>query len=197
MSKKNTSFNKQPFWFRTLNSIWRSTYAIGTKIGIEKDDLIRAARKKTGLNDLGADFNEEPLEKLLYSINEEANLHAAGRFITRERFVNLLTIRLRAEYYFKKYPEILDQELYPAWIIIGIMMEQIATTVAGDDPLTVPRNMQARVTAKASPPGMCPTSILANFTIRLANPPRFMRLAAKMKKGIAIKVKLSMPENIR
>ena len=120
MSKKTTYFKKQPFWFRTLNSIWRSTYAIGTKIGIEKDDLIRAAREKTGLNDLGADFNDEPLERLLNSINEEADLHPVGRFISRERFVNLLTIRLRAEYYFKKYPEILDQPLYPAWIIVGL-----------------------------------------------------------------------------
>ena len=120
MDRKSTTFRKQPLWFRTLNSVWKNSYAFGTKIRIEKDDLIRAARKKTGLNDLGADFNEEPLEKLLYAINEEADLHAAGRFITRERFVNLLTIRLRAEYYFKKYPEILDQELYPAWIIIGL-----------------------------------------------------------------------------
>ena len=120
MSKKTTYFKKQPFWFRTLNSIWRSSYVLGTKIRIEKDDLIRAAREKTGLNDLGADFNDEPLERLLNSINEEADLHPVGRFISRERFVNLLTIRLRAEYYFKKYPEILDQPLYPAWIIVGL-----------------------------------------------------------------------------
>ena len=113
-------FRKQPFWFRALNSAWRSTHPFGTKIKIDKDDLIKRARKLTGLNDLGTDFNVEPLDRLLWSVNKEANLHPAGRYITRERFVNLLTIRLRAEYYFKKYPEILDQELYPAWIIIGL-----------------------------------------------------------------------------
>ena len=113
-------FRKAPLWFRMLNSAWKSTYPAGTRIRIDKDDLIRRARKLTGLQDLGTDFNEEPMERLLLSVNQEAFLHPAGRFITRERFVNLLTIRLRAEHYFKKYPEILEQPLYPAWIILGL-----------------------------------------------------------------------------
>ena len=74
----------------------------------------------TGLHDLGKDFQDEPLERLLRSVNEEACLHPAGRFITKQRFVSLLNIRLRAEYFFSRYPEILGQELYSAWIIIGL-----------------------------------------------------------------------------
>ena len=74
----------------------------------------------TGLHDLGKDFHDEPLERLLRSVNEEAHLHPAGRFITKQRFVSLLNIRLRAEYFFNRYPGILEQELYPAWIIIGL-----------------------------------------------------------------------------
>jgi hypothetical protein len=103
-----------------LNSSWKTSYFLGTKIKLRKDDLIKAARKVTGLNDLGKDFSDEPLEKLLQSVNEEAALHPVGRFITRQRFVSLLSIRLRAEYFFRKYPEILEQPLYPAWIIVGL-----------------------------------------------------------------------------
>jgi hypothetical protein len=103
-----------------VNRCWNGTYFLGTKVSLDKDELIRAARKITGLTDLGGDFNVEPLEKLLMAANEEASLHPAGRFITRERFVSLLSIRLRAEHYFKKYPQILEQELYPAWIIVGL-----------------------------------------------------------------------------
>jgi len=114
------NIRQSPFWFRTLNKCWEASYAVGTKVTIDKDDLIRRARKITGLEDFGIDFNEEPLEKLLHSVHEEAELHPAGRFITRERLVNLLAIRLRAEYFFKKYPGILDQDLYPAWIIVGL-----------------------------------------------------------------------------
>jgi hypothetical protein len=93
---------------------------MGTEIRLDKDDLIRLARKRTGLQLLGPGFDDEPLVRLLDSINTEAGLHPAGRFITRERLVGLLSIRLRAEYFFSRHPEILGQELYPAWIIVGI-----------------------------------------------------------------------------
>jgi len=114
------NFRKMPLWFRILNSSWKTSYFLGTEIKLSKDDLIKVARKVTGLNDLGKDFSDEPLEKLLQSVNEEAALHPVGRFITRQRFVSLLSIRLRAEYFFRKYPEILEQPLYPAWIIVGL-----------------------------------------------------------------------------
>jgi len=114
------NFEKQPSWFAVLNNSWKATYFLGTKIKLDKDDLIRSARRVTGLHDLGKDFSDEPLEKLLRSVNEEADLHPAGRFITRRRFISLLSIRLRAEYFFQRYPAILEQPLYPAWIIIGL-----------------------------------------------------------------------------
>jgi hypothetical protein len=113
-------FEKRPLWFSMLNGSWRATYFLGTKIKLDKDELIKAARKMTGLTDLGKDFSDEPLVKLLRSVNEEADLHPVGRFITHQRFISLLSIRLRAEYFFRRYPEILDQPLYPAWIIVGL-----------------------------------------------------------------------------
>jgi hypothetical protein len=114
------NFRRSPFWFRSLNQCWKATWFLGSKIRLDKDDIIRRARKVTGLQDPGLDFYDEPLERLLRAANEEADLHPVGRFITRERLVNLLCIRLRANHYFKKHPQILDQELYPAWIIVGL-----------------------------------------------------------------------------
>jgi len=110
----------QPIWFRAINRIWRSTHFLGTKIRLVKDDLIRRARKNTGLQDFGPEFWDEPLDRMLASINEEANLSPVGRFISRERLVNLLSIRLRTSEYFRRFPGILEQELYPAWIIVGL-----------------------------------------------------------------------------
>ncbi len=114
------NFDRRPLFFRMLNAGWKGTYFLGTKVKLEKDDLIRTARQRTGLTDFGKEFREEPLERLLRSVNEEAGLHPVGRFITRERFISLLNIRLRAEYLFKNHPEILEQDIYPAWIIIGL-----------------------------------------------------------------------------
>jgi len=117
---KSADFNRQPVWFKAINSVWQQTYPVGTKIKLDKDRLIKASRKNTGLYDLGKNFWDEPLEKLLYSVNNEAQLHPVGRFITLKRLENLLSVRLRAEHHFKKYPEILEQPLYPAMVIIGL-----------------------------------------------------------------------------
>ncbi|MDD5508360.1 MAG: sulfotransferase [Bacteroidales bacterium] len=109
-----------PHWFRLLNRCWKATYPAGTKVRLDKDDLIRSARRVTGLQDLGRDFWDEPLDRLLHSLNHEAALHPVGRFIWRQRLINLLSTRLRAEYWFRKHPGILEEPLYPVWMIIGL-----------------------------------------------------------------------------
>ena len=122
MSKiiRSSDFNKQPAWFKGLNLFWRWSYPLGTRVRLDKDDLIRAAKKSTGLDDLGKDFYDEPLDRLLWSVNHEARLHPVGTFITRQRLINLIGVRLRAEMWFKKYPEILAQPVYPVWVIAGL-----------------------------------------------------------------------------
>ena len=117
---KSSHYGHKPWWFKALNTAWKASYPLGTRSGLEKDSLIKAARKATGLHDFGKDFWEEPLDRLLYSVKEEARLHPIGYFISRQRMVNLLAARLRAEEHFRRHPEILEQELYPAWVILGL-----------------------------------------------------------------------------
>jgi hypothetical protein len=117
---KSADYDRRPGWFKLLNKMWYATYPLGTKIKLDKDDLIKAARKTTGYHDLGRDFWDEPFDRLLYSLNEEAALHPVGRFISRQRMINLLAIRLRAEHWFKKNPGILEQQLYPVLMIVGL-----------------------------------------------------------------------------
>lgn len=113
-------FKKKPLWFNLINKTWSGTYILGTKIKLEKDHLIKTARRKTGLQFFGNDFWEDPLDRLLYSVNEEAQLSPVGRFITKQRLVNMLEIRLRAENDFRRRPEILEQEIYPVQLICGL-----------------------------------------------------------------------------
>ncbi len=113
-------FDRQPLWFTGINKIWRSSYLLGTRTSLDKDSLIRAARRSTGLKDFGSHFWEEPLDRMLDSIEGEARLHPIGRFITRQRIIQLLSVRLRAEDWFRKHPEILEQPLYPVMVIIGL-----------------------------------------------------------------------------
>ena len=113
-------YNDRPYWFRGLNRLWKGTYALGTRSTIDRDSLLKASKKITGLNDFGKDFWVEPLDRLIQSIKEEAQLHPIGYFITRQRLINLLNLRLRAEWWFKRHPEILEQPLYPVWMIMGL-----------------------------------------------------------------------------
>jgi hypothetical protein len=117
---KSSHYGHKPWWFKALNKAWAATYPLGTRPGLTKDGLIRAARKATGLHDLGRDFWDEPLDRLLFSIHHEADLHPIGAFISRQRMVNLLCVRLRAEELFKRHPEILDQPMLPTWVILGL-----------------------------------------------------------------------------
>ncbi len=117
---KSADFNRSPYWFRILNRCWKAAYPLGAEIKLEKDDLIRTARRTTGLHDLGKDFWDEPLDRLIHALNTEAALHPAGRFISRQRLINLLATRLRAEYWFRRHPGILEEPLYPVWMIIGL-----------------------------------------------------------------------------
>ena len=114
------NYNRTPYWFNALNSVWQNSYGLGTKVMLDKDKLISSARSACGLTDFGADFWDEPLDRLLHSVNNEADLHPVGRYITKKRLENLLAVRLRAEHYFKKYPEILDQPLYPVTVVLGL-----------------------------------------------------------------------------
>ena len=93
---KANHYNQQPHWFNAINNVWRASYPLGTKSNLDKDSLIKAARKATGLHDLGNLFWDEPLERMLTSINEEAQLHPIGQFITRQRLINLLVGKIKS-----------------------------------------------------------------------------------------------------
>jgi len=117
---KAEAYNRRPGWVRALNGGWRRLYPLGARVRLDRDRLIWEARRRTGLTELGGDFWEEPLDRLLSAIDAEADLHPLGRFITRERLVNLLCVRLRAEAAFRRHPEILEQALYPTLLIAGL-----------------------------------------------------------------------------
>ena len=61
----------------------------------------------------------------------------------------------------------------------------MATTVAGDEPDSAAKSMQAKTPEIARPPRIWPTQAMENRMIRRATPPVDMKLEARMKNGIA------------
>ena len=116
----STDFRNHPRWFTTLNYLWKKSQSLGPNPLLKKDELMAAAKQGCGLHDFGKDFWDEPLDRLIHALNYEANLHPIGLFISRKRIINLLGVRLRAEQWFKKYPEILEQEVLSPMVIVGL-----------------------------------------------------------------------------
>ena len=71
----------------------------------------------------------------------------------------------------------------------AITIDPIATTVAGDEPESAANSMQAKTPAIASPPGKCPTQAMEKRMMRRATPPVVMKDEARMKNGMASRVK--------
>ena len=94
-------------------------YGIGTGRWSE-DELIRAARRSTGLRDFGDERFRVPLGVLLDSLENEARLHAVGRVIMKTRLVGFLATRLRMHEYLRRLPHVRDLELPPPVVIAGL-----------------------------------------------------------------------------
>lgn len=88
--------------------------------GLDFDQIVAEAKERSGLDDFGSDVFREPLRRLLIALDEEAELNALGRSIQRERIVNILVTNLQFEDYWKRYPEIADEEILDPVVIIGL-----------------------------------------------------------------------------
>ncbi len=113
---KASQFDQHPFWFNSINFILKPF----NHAKIDGEKLVKKARHKTGLQNFSDEVWREPYEVLIKSINKEANLHPIGQFIMKERLTNILSNRLLTDFWLEKHPEILEQELYPVWLIAGL-----------------------------------------------------------------------------
>ena len=87
---------------------------------INANEILDQAKSETGLSDLGEPLFFEGLNRLIDSINNEANLNEIGIQAQPIRIQGLLSNRLRFEEDLKKFPEILDQEIIAPIVIVGL-----------------------------------------------------------------------------
>lgn len=87
---------------------------------INANEILDQAKSETGLSDLGEPLFFEGLNRLIDSINNEANLNDIGIQAQPIRIQGLLSNRLRFEEDLKKFPEILDQEIIAPIVIVGL-----------------------------------------------------------------------------
>ena len=82
---------------------------------------------------------------------------------------------------------------YPCFFMAGINMEPRAAISPNATPVIPANNIEAMILTCANPPRQRPTSKLAKSTIRSAILPRVMISPARIKKGMHMRTKASMP----
>ncbi len=86
----------------------------------EVESLVAAARAQTGLADFGDDAWREAFAVLAASLDREANLHAIGRRVQRQRLVDSLAVRLTFVEACKRNPGILAERVDDPIVIVGL-----------------------------------------------------------------------------
>lgn len=86
----------------------------------DREALIAEARAQTGLDDFGDTWFFANIDALVPSLNEEAQLSAAGVAVARGMIVNGLVNRLRHVELVKQHPEILDEQVEVAAVVVGL-----------------------------------------------------------------------------
>jgi hypothetical protein len=89
-------------------------------VTLDADDLEATAREQTGLRDFGDDYYREGLERLVASMNDEADLTEMGEMMQHGRLTAYLATRLAIEDTYRSHPEIAEQQIEGPVFVIGL-----------------------------------------------------------------------------
>lgn len=89
-------------------------------VSLRADDLLAAARAATGLDDAGDDWFRAPMARLCAALDEEAELHLAGRLRARAELQVVLQNRLRLVDLWGRHPEIAEQAVTAPIVVTGL-----------------------------------------------------------------------------
>ena len=87
---------------------------------LEREALLQQARERAGLADFGDEWFLEPMDQYIEASDREGRLTPAGRASTTEVIVKGLVSRLRMVEDIKRHPEILNEKVDVAGIILGL-----------------------------------------------------------------------------
>ncbi len=87
---------------------------------METDALVDAASERVGSGDFGADTWQEGLQALITALNEEANLNELGEQVFTDQIVGYLSNRLEVEQWYRRHPEIEEQEMASPLFGLGL-----------------------------------------------------------------------------
>lgn len=129
-----------PLLLRVANTVGRAL----PRARLDPDELIEGACRKTGLHNFGPDGPFiDGLRALCESLESEAGLTPAGRLLVRQMIHQGLRNQLQLEHWYRRHPEITEQQIVRPLVIIGmprtgtsILHELLALDTANRCPMT-------------------------------------------------------------
>ncbi|MCB1855788.1 MAG: sulfotransferase [Halieaceae bacterium] len=118
----------------------------------DADEVVADARAVDGLHEFGDEDYREPLERILWSLEQEAQLNDVGRSVLRQRMVDILATRLRVQYYLQRFPEILEEQIVEPLFIVGLPRTgttMLHRTIAADHRMQAPLWYEVRYPSPA------------------------------------------------
>lgn len=94
--------------------------AMSMQVDLERSSLVDAARRRTGLRDLGDPTLLDRLSAQVAAVESDVGLSGLGRYLVRRRLVGLLAARLRFEDFVRRHPEAMEVALAPPVIVVGL-----------------------------------------------------------------------------
>jgi hypothetical protein len=104
-----------------VNGLGRTLHRLGVSPGpVDDGTLLELARRRTDLNDFGTPALQEPLRRLLHSLEHEAGLSWLGRMLARHDIRELLASRLRVVRDRARYPAIAQSRIASPLFVAGL-----------------------------------------------------------------------------
>jgi len=91
-----------------------------TIVSLQPQDMLAAASATTGLSDFGDDWFREPLDRLCAALDNEAELHLAGRLRARAELQVILQNRLRLVDLWRREPGIEREHVRAPIVVTGL-----------------------------------------------------------------------------
>lgn len=105
---------------RLVNRAGRALRRRGLKRPLSVEDVLRRARRRTGLTDFGGEEFLEPLEVLVESLEADAELSPFGRWLVRQNLVNACANRARVERALEREPAAAGRGLPRPLFVLGL-----------------------------------------------------------------------------
>lgn len=110
---------ERPSWVKHFNQFGPAAGGAEHLIPLDAQALKSAACEAVGLSDFGEFPWQEAYQKLLWSLNHEANLNTMGRLMVRAELLRTLQLRLRLTAFWKTHPQVLESPIVAPIVIAG------------------------------------------------------------------------------